>query len=549
MEMFRSPLDFWRCHTYPWQVHGGTAMSDDTVSGDTVLEHASGRGPSAPPELPYRELFLQLAEQSADAVFTKDVQGRYTFINSAGARYLGRSVEEILGRRDDELVPADEAQATMEFDQQVLMAGRQLHSEMSERMAGSQREWFSTKSVIRGQDGQMMGLFGIARDLSAHVRGDEARRRNEALFRLAVGGSFDAFFILRGEAEGLRVLHLNALAESLLGCRAREAEGHLLSEFPHAGFIAPAAACEEFWRTGKPQDEEVLQELPGQGRRWFRRQLRAVGDCLTVTVRDVTEQRESEARLRLNDRLAAIGMLAAGVAHEINNPLSFVSSNLGFIQDELRRPEPLEQARSELLEAVSEAREGAERMRLIVQSLQSLSRGDPVSTQPLELHEVLEASIRLVQGKVCSRARLVRDYGELPQVQGNAVQLAQVFVNLLVNAAQAMPSGGGEIRLSTRVRDDSRAVVEVRDTGCGIPPENLERIFEPFFTTKPAGEGTGLGLSISHGIIRALGGELSVESTVGEGTTFRILLPTVAEQLAEEPWPARRGALASSSPS
>jgi signal transduction histidine kinase len=238
-------------------------------------------------------------------------------------------------------------------------------------------------------------------------------------------------------------------------------------------------------------------------------------------------------------------MLAAGVAHEINNPLAYVSSNLGYIQSELRRPEPLEELRSELLEAVTEAREGAERMRLIVQSLQSLSRGEPVSAHPLALHEVLETSIHLVQDKVRSRARLVRDYGELPQVRGNAVQLAQVFVNLLVNAAQAMPPGGGEIRLTTRVLDGTWAVVEVRDTGCGISAENLERIFEPFFTTKPAGEGTGLGLPISHGIIRALGGELSVESTVGEGTTFRVLLPTVAEHSAQAPWPETAPVLAS----
>jgi signal transduction histidine kinase len=291
----------------------------------------------------------------------------------------------------------------------------------------------------------------------------------------------------------------------------------------------------------------VLQELPGSGRRWFRRELRAVGDCLAVTVRDITQQRESEARLRLNERLAAIGMLAAGVAHEINNPLAFVSSNLGFIQTELRQLEQPEGVWSELLEAVAEAREGAERMRLIVQSLQSLSRGDPVSSHPVELHEVLDTSIHLVRDKVCSRARLVRDYGELPQVQGNAVQLAQVFVNLLVNAAQAMPPSGGEIRLRTRVHDGSRVVVEVRDTGCGISPENLERIFEPFFTTKPAGEGTGMGLPISHEIIRSLGGELSVESTVGEGTTIRVLLPTVAEHFTEAPGPM--GAYVASSPS
>ncbi|MFY0526948.1 sensor histidine kinase [Archangium gephyra] len=127
----------------------------------------------------------------------------------------------------------------------------------------------------------------------------------------------------------------------------------------------------------------------------------------------------------------------------------------------------------------------------------------------------------------------MRDYGEVPRVLGNPVQLAQVFTNLLVNAAQALPPGGGEIRLVTRRLGDSVAVVEVRDTGCGIAVEHLERIFEPFFTTKEVGEGTGLGLSLCHDIIRGLGGVMTVDSLVGEGSTFRVFLP-VADTGQEE---------------
>jgi two-component system, NtrC family, sensor kinase len=176
-----------------------------------------------------------------------------------------------------------------------------------------------------------------------------------------------------------------------------------------------------------------------------------------------------------------------------------------------------------------EAREGTERMRLIVESLRALSRGEQTTTHPLDLHEVLENSVHLAWGRLRSRGRLVRDYGELPQVLGNSVQLAQVFTNLLINAAHALPRSGGEIRLVTRMQGSSQAVVEVHDNGCGIPAENLERIFEPFFTTKPVGEGTGLGLSISHDILRGLGGSMSVESVVGEGSTFRVFLPVVDE--------------------
>jgi signal transduction histidine kinase len=237
--------------------------------------------------------------------------------------------------------------------------------------------------------------------------------------------------------------------------------------------------------------------------------------------------------------MASIGMLAAGVAHEINNPLAFVSSNLGFVDNELRRLKlPVEDAR-ELLEAVGEAREGAERMRLIVQSLKLLSRGDAISQVPVELEEVLETSVQLARGQMRGRAEVVRDYEELPKVLGNTVQLAQVFVNLLANAAQALPHRGGQVKLMTRVLEDGRVSVEVCDNGCGIPAEQLGRIFEPFFTTKPVGEGTGLGLSISHGIVQALGGEISVDSTVGVGTTFRVVLPTVDSQRDEDEEEAR----------
>jgi PAS domain S-box-containing protein len=512
-------------------------MNDGSQFGGTGGDRPeSPPGPGeawASPELPYRELFLSIIEELPDAVFTKDLQGRYTFINGVGAQYLGKPVEEIIGRKDSDLMSPAEAQNTLEFDRQTLLAGRTLHAEMSEEMAGVQREWRSTKGVIRRPDGQVVGLFGIARDLSQCRRGEAAQRQSEALFRAAASNSFDAFFILQGEQERLRLLRLNTHAESLLGCEAREAEGRLLSDFPQAAFIASFPLCEQVWRTGRTHDDEVEQQLPGRGRRWFRRQLYAVGDCMAITLRDITEQRENEMRLRLNERMASIGMLAAGVAHEINNPLAFVSSNLGFIGTELNRLALPEDEVHELVEALNEAREGTERMRLIVQSLRALSRGDQATTHPLDLHEVLENSVHLAWGRLRSRGRLVRDYGDLPQVLGNSVQLAQVFTNLLINAAQALPKTGGEIRLVTRMQGTTQVVVEVRDNGCGIPSENLERIFEPFFTTKPVGEGTGLGLSISHDIIRGLGGELTVESTVGQGSTFRVFL-LVAEAEEDE---------------
>ncbi|HVG64314.1 MAG TPA: ATP-binding protein [Hyalangium sp.] len=498
---------------------------------------AAAREPMSAPvqELPYRELFLALAEELPDAVFTKDLQGRYTYINSAGARYLGLPAKEIIGRRDLDLMSPEEAQNTLEFDRQTLLAGSTLRAEMSEWMAGEQREWLSTKGVLRRPDGQVAGLYGISRDVSAHRRTEEARHQSEALFRAAASSSFDAFFIVRGEPQGLRLLRLNTHAETLLGCAAREAEGRLLSEFPQGAFIAPPQLCQGVWRTGRSHDEELKQEIPGRGLRWFRRQLNAVGDCMAIMVRDITEHRENELRQRLNERMAAVGMLAAGVAHEINNPLAFVLSNLHYIEKELRRLKQSQIDMGEMMEAITDARDGAERMRGIVQSLGALARGDSIKTQPMDVHEVLDNSVQLSWGRLRSRGLLVREYGEdVPLVLGTSVQLSQVFVNLLVNAAQALPAtGGGEVRVVTKRHSESVVRIEVQDNGCGIPLENLERIFEPFFTTKPVGEGTGLGLSISHDIIRGLGGELTVSSTLGVGTTFTILLP-VAPELEDE---------------
>jgi signal transduction histidine kinase len=245
----------------------------------------------------------------------------------------------------------------------------------------------------------------------------------------------------------------------------------------------------------------------------------------------------TQARLLFADRLASVGQLAAGVGHEINNPLAYVLSNLHYVHKEMTRTQgaPVGEELQELLTAIADAREGAERVRLIVQDLKQLSRPDEASTGPVELGVVLRRVMKLTSHEIGRRARLVEEVGELPPVQGSGSGLGQVFLNLLINAAQAIPEGnveGNEVRVRARRETAERVVVEVSDTGRGIAPEHLERIFEPFFTTKPVGEGTGLGLSVCHGIIQAQGGEIQVESQPGRGATFRVSLK--AAQVEEE---------------
>lgn len=255
------------------------------------------------------------------------------------------------------------------------------------------------------------------------------------------------------------------------------------------------------------------------------------GGGVVAAVRDVSERKLLEARLVASDRLAALGTLAAGIAHEINNPLTYVALNVDLALEELGSIASVSQsARLQELELLLMAsRDGAERVRRIVAGLKRFSRASDESRVPTDVQGVLELAIRMSFNEVRYRAQLVKDYANVPRVHADESRLGQVFVNLLVNAAQAMPDGHpeeNEIRVATRTdAAEGNAVVEARDTGAGIPPDVLSRIYDPFFTTKPVGVGTGLGLFISQGIVMSLGGRIEIESTPGAGTVARVVLP------------------------
>jgi PAS domain S-box-containing protein len=249
---------------------------------------------------------------------------------------------------------------------------------------------------------------------------------------------------------------------------------------------------------------------------------------------DITERKGMEAKLIQAERLASMGTLAAGVAHEINNPLTYVMANIGFVSERLHKllplhpPSALAQQLEELGTALSEAQEGAIRVRQIVRDLKILARGDEERFGAVDVRQVIESSIGMVLNQIQAKAELMQDFGEVPMVEASESRLGQVFLNLLINAAQAIKEGDAAsnlIRISTRTDEKGRAVVTVTDSGAGIPPEVIGRIFDPFFTTKPVGVGTGLGLFICHGIVKALGGEIGVDSALGHGTTFRVVLP------------------------
>ncbi|MFP2910318.1 ATP-binding protein [Pyxidicoccus sp. 3LFB2] len=282
------------------------------------------------------------------------------------------------------------------------------------------------------------------------------------------------------------------------------------------------------------RQNQVLEEMV----RERTAELEQANTRLTESVRQL---QNAQAQLLFADRLASVGQLAAGIGHEINNPLAFIISNLEFVQEELLR----RQGGTELSTALAEAREGAERVRLIVRELGNLARPDNMESGPVDLGAVVRSAEKMAMHLIRTRAQLVREVDDAPIVYGNGPRLCQVLLNLLLNAAHAIEPGQAQhhvIRVRARAAGDEQVLVEVEDTGCGIPPAALSRVFDPFFTTRPVGMGTGLGLAVCHGIIASHGGEISVESEVGKGTTFRVLLPVFAH--GAQAVPRSRGLLA-----
>ncbi|WP_285427778.1 ATP-binding protein [Pseudomonas sp. lyk4-R2A-8] len=269
---------------------------------------------------------------------------------------------------------------------------------------------------------------------------------------------------------------------------------------------------------------------------------------------EIDERKQLESQLVQSEKLASLGQLAAGVAHEINNPVGFISSNLSTldsyfnqlqqmldayrqVEDSLTSAEqrdPLKALRDELeLDflkedipiLIRESKEGIGRVVQIVKDLKNFSRVDNDQTwQWANLQQGIDSTLNIVASELKYKADVIKQYGALPEIECLASQLNQVVMNLVINAAQAMGPERGTITISNGVEGDN-VWLEVADNGCGIPPETVQRIFDPFFTTKPVGEGTGLGLSLSYGIIKKHHGDISVNSEPGKGTTFRVVLP------------------------
>jgi signal transduction histidine kinase len=260
---------------------------------------------------------------------------------------------------------------------------------------------------------------------------------------------------------------------------------------------------------------------------------------VVLLLRDLREVVGLRNRLLVSARLAAVGQLAAGIAHEINNPLAYIGTNLRTLREQwIGLAEAwrsgagklaLDEVFDEGVAMLDESLEGVERTAAIVRDVRVFSHAGAGSRERLDPNDLVERALRVAEPHVRHRARIERALGDVPAVEGSRRELEQVLLNLLINAAQAVEGReGGVVRVSSR-RCDGDVEIAVADNGCGIAPELIERIFDPFFTTKAVGEGTGLGLSISHEIVRRHGGRLRVESALGQGTELRVLLPVARD--------------------
>ncbi|MCP3097555.1 PAS domain S-box protein [Myxococcus sp. K15C18031901] len=477
-------------------------------------------------------------------------EGRVVAANDAYVRAFGYTREEMLGRTTVDLHLWERS-----FDRAQVVERLKQHGSVR----GVDARYHTRTGEVR-HTLLFMGLvpyngkphvISFFPDITPLKQAEEEVRRSEVSFRTLMQSLPDLVAVFGRDA---RVRYANLKVARALGYTdVRELVGKHISEMiPPEDFGSADARMHEAIRTGRA----ALQQ-----RRMVRRDgsllhvesttfpLHFDGEDSIVSVaHDQTERHQMQARLLQAERMASVGTLAAGVAHEINNPLAYLTANLAFAREELSGlPTPaapgldprLAESLADAQAALAEAQQGAERVRTIVRDLKTFSRVDAVEDSVVDVRQVLESTLNLATTEIRHRARLVKTFDDVAPVRANESRLGQVFLNLLVNAAQAIPEGvpdRHEIRVNARMTDTGRVVVEVTDTGVGIAAEHLPRLFDPFFTTKAPGVGTGLGLSICHNLVTALGGEILVQSAPGRGSTFQVILPP-AERPRPDPEP------------
>ncbi len=517
-----------------------------------------------------------LFEGIEDVVFVHDMDGRILDANPAAFRRLEYSREELLGLKTSDV---DDPEFAAGFGDRLRDQLDRRHVAFEGRHRSKSGKLIPvdiSTSLIQFEN--QTAVLAVCRDITERKALETARRelaeterrnaealatknsdllRSEARYRQLTEGAHDAVVV--ADADG-RITLFNPAAERTFGYATEEILGHPLTE------LMPLALG-DFRANGDGCVGHTI-ELKGQRKNGeqfpLELSLSAVGRAGELqyigSIRDQSERQRMRAMLAQTEKLASIGLLSAGVAHEINNPLAYVGNNLAVLERdfqgilalmdcyegahaslETHDPDRLAQihelaedldwayVRSNMERMLARTRDGVQRVANIVQNLRGLARTAPPKMEPVLIPELIGPAVDMIQGRIRRRGvEVVQCHDQPRRVPCVASQISQVVLNLLVNAVQAIESSGreqgGRIEVNSRSEGDY-FLLEVSDDGCGIDPEAIPRLFDPFFTTKPVGEGTGLGLSISHGIITGHSGRIEVVSEPGQGTKFRILLP------------------------
>lgn len=452
-------------------------------------------------------------EISLDHLCVAGFDGYWKRLNPSWTRTLGWTVEEMMSKPLIEFCHPDDRPAIIAARER-LFQGLPIPSPTNRyRCKDGTYRWFQWRSV---SNVERRLVYAIARDITAEK--EAGRVRQELTESLEATLNSIAEGVIATGADGA-VARMNPVAERLTGWTSAEASGRPLDEIfqlredgSHPSLVTRGGT-----------------ELPIA---FSRSPLKSAEGTVTGAVlvfRDMTAEmqaREAQERMQrqliLADRMASLGTLAAGIAHEINNPLAYVLANLELLVQDIGA------GADERAQMLHEALEGGERIRKIVQSLRTFCRAEPERRTVISIKPVIEQSITMAWSEIRHKARLVRIYGPIPRVDADESRLGQVFINLLVNAAQAIPEGDfekNEIRIVTSTHDEGHAVIDFHDTGGGISESAMRRIFDPFFTTKPIGVGTGLGLSICHGIVSGMNGTITAKNGETRGAILRVVLP------------------------
>jgi PAS domain S-box-containing protein len=526
-----------------------------------------------------------LFEGIEDAVFVHAFDGRILDANPAATRLLGYPHHELVTLRTADI---DDPGFAVGYDDRLAqqLATGHLRCEGRHRTKDGRTipVEINTSAV---QFGDQRAVLAVIRDISERLALEETRRAftelqeqntremaaknaeltlSEARYRQLTEGCLDGVVV--ADRAG-RVTLLNPAAEQMFGESAENLIGAAIDRLmPGLAPIREGVSFEDDVREREPGLVGQTVELTGRRKNGeefpLELSLNAVelsGDVQYIgSIRDQTERQRMRAMLAQTEKLASIGLLSAGVAHEINNPLAYVANNLAVLERDLTgvaamievyesthahlekaAPEALQRAkdlaesldwhyvRENLARMFSRTRDGVQRVANIVSNLRWLARTSPTKMEIARVPDLLESALEMVHVRLRRHhIEIDVEHGNIPALVCVPTQISQVLLNLLINASQALESSGrsdgGRIRFASRV-DGPMIVLAVSDNGPGIPPEAIPRLFDPFFTTKSIGEGTGLGLSICHGIVTGHGGRIEVETRSGEGATFRVLLP------------------------